>query len=494
MGIAAVGVEANEMPNWASQLTSADATRAAQFATLELNGFPPWFTSLAESWPHEVAACLVTEVVAQISASQDGQSHGVLQNLAYGSAVVASAVSADLFGELQHRSKLPPSFLSAVLDVLLRGTTSDDGKARLAALALRRFEASRNEESAALYLSAGFATDPIGAAEALAHRLDSLREEAQTRLVLLLLPSLFGDFPISRHAELPHLPSHILERLVVIAFRTIRVEHDTIRPSGEAYADERDRAQHARNNALNQLASTPGRATFEALRRLAEIPDFPVSPDRLRELALERAAKDSEHAPWPPSEAYELEESFDVAPTTPADLQEVAVRRLHDIQHSLLNDDFAQGRTVKGLQDEMEVQKWFSAELRNRQGRAYSLEREPHVVEEKEPDIRLRAKSTDASLPIEVKVPESWSLSQLEDALNEQLGARYLRAKDANYGILLLVHQTARPRGWRQSDGSFLPFGELVAHLRRMAQNTSGSSYEAPQALVEGIDVSSLTN
>ena len=58
-------------------------------------------------------------------------------------------------------------------------------------------------------------------------------------------------------------------------------------------------------------------------------------------------------------------------------------------------------------------------ELRNRQGRAYSVEREPHVVDEKEPDIRLRAKASDASLPIEVKVPESWSLAELEEALTD---------------------------------------------------------------------------
>ena len=49
-----------------------------------------------------------------------------------------------------------------------------------------------------------------------------------------------------------------------------------------------------------------------------------------------------------------------------------------------------------------------------RQRRAYSLEREPHVVDEKEPDIRMRAPKTDASVPIEIKVAESWTLPELE--------------------------------------------------------------------------------
>ena len=65
--------------------------------------------------------------------------------------------------------------------------------------------------------------------------------------------------------------------------------------------------------------------------------------------------------------------------------------------------------TLKRLQNEREVQVWVANELRARKGRAYTGEREPHVVEEKEPDIRLQASGSDASLPIEIKVAESWS-------------------------------------------------------------------------------------
>ena len=226
---------------------------------------------------------------------------------------------------------------------------------------------------------------------------------------------------------------------------------------------------------------------------MAELRDFAVGPQRLRELALARAARDSEHAPWPPSEAYALEQHFDPAPATPRDLQEIAARRLADIQHALLHGDFAQGRTVKNLPDETEVQKWVATELRTRQGRAYSVEREPHVVEEKEPDIRLRAKASDASLPIEVKVPESWSLAELEGALNGQLAGRYLRAQDGKHGILLLVHQQVRLRGWAVPDGSFLTFEQVVAHLRKIAEETAGVARDAPQVLIEVMDVSGVS-
>jgi hypothetical protein len=495
MGITAVSVEAKATPDWPSTLTSSDASRAAQYGTLELNGFPPWFGALAAAWRREVAGVLVAEVRSWISMARNTPIHGILQDLVYGPQEVAAAVFEPLFEELQLKPDFPPAPLSAVLEILSRGMTSDDAKARLAAIALDRFGSSPDEEAAALYLSAAFETDPVGAIEALTTRLDSLDQGAQARLGQRLLPRLFGELPFDRREDPPRLPFEVLERLIIVAFQTVRVEEDTVRPGGVVYSpDDRDRAQEARSNAFSQFANTPGRATFAALNRLAELRDFAVGPQRLRELALARAAQDSEHAPWPPSEPYALEQRFDVAPTTPRDLQETAARRLSDIQHALLHGDFAQGRTVKQLPNEKEVQKWVATELRNRQGRAYSVEREPHVVDEKEPDIRLRAKASDASLPIEVKVPESWSLAQLEQALKEQLAGRYLRAQDAKHGILLLVHKQARPHGWVTADGSFLTFEQVVVHLRKIAEETAGSAHDAPQALIDVIDVSGVAD
>jgi hypothetical protein len=66
-------------------------------------------------------------------------------------------------------------------------------------------------------------------------------------------------------------------------------------------------------------------------------------------------------------------------------------------------------------------QRWVADRMRLKQGRSYSVDREVHVADEKEPDVRLSAKATDANVPIEVKVAESWTLPQLENALVDQL-------------------------------------------------------------------------
>ena len=212
----------------------------------------------------------------------------------------------------------------------------------------------------------------------------------------------------------------------------------------------------------------------------------------MRELARERAAQDSESAPWPPAEVVAFEQTAETAPSTSKDLQRVALRRLNDMQHELLHADFAQGTTVKALPNEKAVQIWVADRLRLKQGRAYSVEREPHVVDEKEPDVRLRAKVTDASVAIEIKVAESWTLEALEAALTDQLCGRYLRALDARHGILLLVHQEARPKGWQDTETrEFLTFNEVVDRLRALAIRIAGTGPDAPQPEIAVLDVTS---
>jgi hypothetical protein len=165
---------------------------------------------------------------------------------------------------------------------------------------------------------------------------------------------------------------------------------------------------------------------------------------------------------------------------------------LNDVQHDLLNSDFAQGQSFKSLPAEVDVQNWVADRLRLKQGRSFSVEREPHVMDEKEPDIRARAKAGDSSVAMEIKVSESWTLEQLEAALTNQLCGRYLRANDGRDGILLLVHQVERASGWKSQNG-FLTFAQVVAHLQEIASRICGASWDGPQPEIAVLDVSSCS-
>jgi hypothetical protein len=200
---------------------------------------------------------------------------------------------------------------------------------------------------------------------------------------------------------------------------------------------------------------------------------------------------DAESAAWLPGEVASFEAAAEVAPSTAKDLQRTVLRRFEDMQHELLQGNFAQGSTLQGLGGETAVQNWVAERLRLKQGRAYSIEREPHVVDEKEPDVRLRARVTDASVAMEIKIAESWGIRQLEAALVNQPCGRYLRARDERHGVLLLVHQHARRRGWKNPDTRvLLSFDEVVERLRRIAAEIASGSPHAPQPEIAALDVS----
>jgi hypothetical protein len=75
--------------------------------------------------------------------------------------------------------------------------------------------------------------------------------------------------------------------------------------------------------------------------------------------------------------------------------------------------------------------------------------------------------------------------------LVKQLCGQYLRAQGGREGILLLVHQTARPRGWKLPDGTFLNFEAVVERLRALAATIRSSSLSGPQPEICVVDVSS---
>jgi hypothetical protein len=103
------------------------------------------------------------------------------------------------------------------------------------------------------------------------------------------------------------------------------------------------------------------------------------------------------------------------------------------------------------------------------------------------------AKATDANVPVEIKVAESWTLPQLESALGDQLCGKYLRDRQARHGILLLVHQIPRPIGWEAESGVMLNFAQVVERLPAKAAQLAGASTDAPQPEIAVIDVTAFS-
>lgn len=491
MCIAGVSIEAASRQTWAEQLSLEQAVRAAEYATLEINGFPNWIAALAAAWPVSVEQVLAKEAASDLDNPTPGIHYQTLEDIYRGPESLAQLMSPALWRELQVRADLNQLALRPLLPILVRGLPEVE-KGDLYTLILHRFQDTDDPQVSARYLGAAYAINAQGATDALVAKLDRLCEPEKTALVERFLPQIFGSRWGRSEPSMAAVDLATMERLVLLAYRIVRIEEDRDRANKGVYSpDERDEAQESRSAAFKTLVSMPGAATFEVIQRLIDTPGFPIPASRLRALANHRAAEDAEQGAWAAGEARQVEERFERPPVTGKELQLIALQRLEDLQHDLIHGDFQQGTTLSALPDEPAVQNWLADRLRHVQGAAYSIEREPHVAEEKEPDLRFRAKVSDANVATEIKVAESWTLPELEEALVKQLCGQYLRAQGGREGILLLVHQKQRSKGWVLPDGTFMKFEAVVERLRALAETIRKSSLSGPQPEICVVDVSS---
>jgi len=491
MGLAGIGLEAGRNPNWAKKLSVDEAYRAAEYATLEINGFPSWISDLSKSHPIPVRDALYAEIRGEVGRESTAYFHTTYA--VNDSDDLGVLLAPLLLRDLETSLVIGPRALPLVLRIIVGGAGPAE-KLTFERFALQRFKEEADSQLAIHFVSAVFSFNPKAATETFLARARKLKPEEQSAFVnAFLTASLGSTFNRTDYKQTVSPSADVVEKLMLFSFRTHARVVGRQRRSGTVFVpDATDFASDARSALFNTFVSTPGPATYQALRRLERTGKSPVRPMRLRALAEQRALDDSEMNAWPASEAYAFEKSNETAPENGKDLRSVLIGRIEDMQHELLHDDFAQGQTLKSLPLEDAVQIWIADRLQLRQGRSFSVERESHVVEGRKPDVRVRAKVSDARAALEVKVAEDWNLRQLYDALETQLCGQYLRSDKARYGVLLLVYKNKRPQGWKDKT-RFITFPRVVELLRKRALEISGQSTNSPQPDVAVLDVSDVS-
>lgn len=491
MALAGMSLAASTLPNWAQSLDPARAREAARLAAIELNGFPAYLVPLAAAQPEVVRLMLSKLAIGQLEAINP-EGHGMLDRLEYDDPTLSGLIAEDLSAWLSDHATIGPVALEKIVSVLMRALPEDT--AGLRAVVSERAQATDDPVTAAHYLLLLFAIDGEAAIDALSDRMGRFNPAQQAKLCSALLPRVVGG-RFARGAVLQQrFDVPWLEQMLILAFQGIRVSEDVKRPDGKAYSvGERDEAEGARNAIFNRVLETPGEATNAVLRRLMTIPDFPIEPEWLRIHALRRAECDAELPPWLPGDLIEMERSFDRAPPTTADLLLLARRRLEAIDHDLIHGKFAQGDTLQGLPDEDAVQRWIADQFEARNKEAYSVQRESEVVGATAPDIMLTSRHNGVDLPIEIKIVDGMTVTEMEAALETQLCGQYLRHQSARHGVLLLVYQHPRPMGWSLvPDEPLVPFGAVLEHLEKRARAIREASATGPQPHVIAIDVSTV--
>ena len=491
IGILGVSIEAEQNAAWAAGLSDDDAELAVTYATQDLNGFPSWFEQLCQHRPEQVANVLTRWIDLEWQPVASDQRRDLLEDFARADFPSCSAVASHVMKSLESIPTSSQFVVEPALQIVFKGI---DDRSRLLLLALDRFGTEPSTAIKACYIGVAFAIDQEASIAVLESEISKLDSDGQALLAQALMPTIFGDDWSRGEVSTESISTELLERLVHLAYRMIRVEDDNDHANGKVYSpDFRDYAQTARSRAFNALVTRGGRGVFDAINRMVAMPDFPIDKRHLKRLAKERAANDAESAAWSSMEIVGFEADFCTVPRTAKDLQRVVVSRLDDLQYALIHGDFNQGLTLAGLINELAIQNWVAEWLRNNQGRSYSVERETPVAAEKKPDIRLRTRSTDANVPIEIKATSSnWTLPDYQKALTDQLIGQYLRDRENRWGTLLIVHQKTRTIGWKAPDGSRFSIGQVIEHLRSMAASIASSGQYSAQVDVILLDVSGV--
>lgn len=490
IGIAGVTLEAVSDPRWAEGLTEAEARKAAEYATLELNGFPKWIDDLAARWPAAVREILGKELEAEFLIAPALEHLDVLQDVAHASLAIQALTADTLFKLLVASADLPVAARGRIIAIL---QATSYMPRELGAYLLRRTRRGRDPAVLAADLDGLFRVSPQEAVGALRATLGRIAKSKRNGLMRILLASICGD-GWGRPSEVPAtLPFRDLLDLTKLTFAHLRAR-DGLRTSGRAArrgSSTRIDDEHIRNVLIGFLAKRPGRAAYDAFRSLSKVPHSLLQPSRALYLARQRAEADSEFGAWTSEGIARFESEHTYAPRSSEDLCRHALAVIENLQHKSIHGAFQPGRALAKLDRESLVQNWVADRFESQAADRYSVERESHSADEKEPDVTLRVSRTQASTPIEIKVAGSWSVKDLERALRTQLVHQYLRDQDHRWGILLLVHLRPKAKGWRSS-GRYLSFSQVVARLSKQAQRLAGRDIDAPQPTVAVLDVSTL--
>ena len=473
MGLNGIYAEASR-DGWTDSLSSDEARKAAVYATLEINGFASFITSLANSYPREVREVLGGEIGFELHLDDEGNHLSLLQSLRQADSSVKNLLTPRLVQELKSWP-LPLADAAAPrqakrLDQLigvLSKTEDATERETITDICACRYKVEPFCPSASAWLKGLFRFDAAQGVKALVDSFkrsgDGVRQEQMVETFAHLFNRSDG-VPLAIDSADDRAAA--LEELVRLAFTIVRPEDDLTHDDGYT-PNDRDKAQEARHSLLESLLSTPGRRAYQAILTLAGEKSFARRADWLRQEARERAALDAEFEAWKPEDIVVLENKLEAPPIDRDSLFTVMMARLNDLAYDLAHHDFSDRRTLACISEEADMQLTLAWRLKERANGNYGVTREEVVVDAKRTDIRLSTTTGGHKAVIEVKMADKWSLSKLKAALHDQLVGQYMRHTSCRAGCLLLVHSDPK-RYW--VNGGRLNFSEIVEALEEEAK------------------------
>jgi hypothetical protein len=489
IGLTGLAMEAADDSQWDKNLSRDEALIAAHYSICELNGFPTWLSGLLNEFPDIVDEVIKDEVTWELyeGPAEKSFTH-TLSALRHGDQEIRKRYKGTLFDLLSACEPRNDQVLEHVLSMILEENCDITFLQGVAELASEHFKAANNKNRKYIWLIVLLCVDGVRGSELLKGwitGLPSVEEQKETMINFCAALTDYGNPRfgcVARDFE----RIEVLNELLPLIYKFVRVEEDVRHEGGVYTPDTRDHAERTRSHLLGVIVNTPGRQSYDALMNLANSVSFGYSKDRMDYLAKERAALDAELEPWPGAAIAEFAVWAERQPKSEADLFALGLARLDDLKKDIEEGNESVATLLLKVTNEPELRRYLADQLRKSSRSLYTVGSEEELADATRTDIRLNAPQVSAPVPIELKIADKWTLAQLIERFENQLVGQYMRV--SRYGIFLVVHN-GKKKSWENTRAKkLLGFPELIETLKRDATHLTPKYPNIAALEVIGID------
>ena len=485
-GLTGLAIEAREVVGWVDRLSDNEAVRATRYGLLELNGFPSWLPTLFASHPEAVVEVVNREIDYEFAHDdRNGPHRHLLSTISWAGAWLWDALAPAMIKRLS-RSPKSPGTLGHMLEILHGSTLPDDAIAKLSA---RKARSTKNALLGPLWFASWIGVAPdVGIPMLSAHLAGLKKAQDQTLFAMNFITALVGGRRKAKNAREAYRSVAHMKTLYLLMHRYIRESEDIDRIGGGAYSPGlRDDAQDARNLLISFIKETPGKEAYLAMMEISTAHPSEHSRPWLAFRAREKATADADMAPWSVEQVLSFHNSMERTPRNHRDLWYLAIDRIRDYGDDLEHGDTSTAESLLEF-DERKIRQFIGNELRNRAQARYSISQESELADAKKPDILFHVAGF-GSVPCELKLADRWTGPSLFERLEVQLCGDYLRDRQSDRGIFLLVYSGGRKQ-WAHPNGNQIRgFPALVEALQDYWLTISPQFPGVEDVRVMGIDL-----
>ena len=481
-GLVGLAIISSSDPEWLIDLTNEEVELACRYACHELNGFPEWFPRLFEHYTEIVRNFLLKEIEWDLATVQDVDfRHYVLGKVSGSSRWMWDKLAEGVLEALQREPDRSRELGSALAIIQASSTVSNEA---LGILASEKCKTITSLDHLKYWFSAWIGVDPESAIHDLSSHLERIQDSQKaTELAMHIVIHLAGDKESALYVRDTYKSPSYLKQLYLLIHQYIKVEEDTRRKSGEAYSPGlRDDAQHARSNLFSMLSDIEGKEAYLAMLELSKAHPVEGYKHWALQSAIRRAAKDADVKPFSVEQFVEFSRSLEFTPSTHKELFELAHSRLIDLRNDLEEGDSSIASLLIDVSQETEIRKYIGNWCREKSSGKYSIVQEEEFADGKKPDFRFHLSSIDAPVPVELKLADKWTGSQLS--------GDYLRDMRSSCGIFLLMHQGRRKKAWKiPATKKNVDFDGLIYALREHWEEISCKYPDVDTISILGINL-----